>query len=383
MVGPERISTRQLAVLLLFVTIGDMLLVLPPHVAQLVKQDAWIAHLLGLAAGLAIAWLLLKFALSLGSEGLAEQNRRALGAWAGGAVTVVYLLYFLLNSSLMMRETSDFLTTVLFPETPLRAIHGLATLAFVVGIRYGLQSIARAGEMFLPVFGILYAVLLLLLIPQAQPEKLQPMLAADAVSMVRGIYMSAIYPFCELCIFIVVIPLVIRRKHMTRDYFLAVAIGGLGSFAVMLMSILVLGGTMTAHYLYPAYILAGKVSLGHFIERLEALIAVNLILLTFMKTVLYGYGFAMILSQMFRLDDYRPLAFPTGMLVFGMAYFMWPNVVEYNDGLFRYWGDLDALVGIVLPLALLGLYKWRSPAKGGKASEGRRPPAPRRGTAAE
>lgn len=375
---PERISTRQLAVLLLFVTIGDMLLVLPPHVAELVKQDAWIAHLLGVAAGLGIAWLLLKFALALGSEGLVERNRRTLGTWAGGAVSAVYMLYFLLNSSLMMRETSDFLTTVLFPETPLRAIHGLAALAFVVGIRYGLQSIARAGELFLPVFGILYAILLLLLLPQVQPGKLQPMLAADAVSMLEGIYISAIYPFCELCVFIMVIPLVVRRKHMKRDYLLAVAVGGLSSFAVMLMSILVLGGVMTAHYLYPAYILAGKINVGHFIERLESLIAVNLILLTFMKTVLFGYGFAMVLAQMFRLDDYRPLAFPTGMLVFGLAYFMWPNVVEYNDGLFRYWGDLDVLVGILLPLALLGLYKWRSPAKGGKASEGKRSTAPRR-----
>jgi spore germination protein KB len=369
MAAEERISTRQLATLLIYATIGDMLLVLPPVIADATKQDAWIASLFGLIVGLALASILFLFGKMLGDKGLIEQNRMMLGSLAGGIVSVLYLLYFLLNSAVMVRETADFLTTVLFPETPLRAIHGLAVIVLVFGVKAGIQSIARTGEVFLPIFGFLYMALVLLLLPQVQSERLHPIMAASYPELLRGTMMAAIYPFCELCVILMIMPSVTKRKHMARDYGVAVAIGGLCSFAIVLLSILVLGGTMTAHYNYPAYILSGKISIGHFVERLEAILAVNLILLTFMKTVMYFYAFVLGTAQLFKLGDYRPLAFPTGMIVFGLAFIIWPNVVYYKDYLFEYWADADVVVGLLLPLALAGLYKWKAGTKRGKPAK--------------
>lgn len=365
----ERISTKQLAVLILFVMFGDMLLVLPPIVADEAKQDAWIAGLFGIFAGLLVAWLLFAFAKSIGPSGLVEQNRRKLGVWAGGCVTVLYLLYFLFNTSLMVRQTADFLTTQLFPETPLRAIGVLAIFVMVVGAKYGLETIARTGEVFFPIFVILFAALLLMLVPQIEAEKLQPMMATSVPDMMRGTLLAAAYPFCQLCVMLMVLPHVTGKRHLARDYGIAVALGGLGNFAVILFSVLVLGGAMTAYFIHPVYVLSQKISIGHFLERLEAVIAVNLILSTYMKMVLYFYAFLHGTAQLFGTGDYRRLAFPTGMILFGLALFISPNIIYYNDVIMRYWADLDLIAGVALPLLLLALYRIRGKTK--------QPPSPR------
>lgn len=369
MAAEERISARQLAILLIYVTVGDMQFVLPPVLAKTAKQDAWIAGLLGLLAGLVIAWILYRLGKAVGDQGFVERNRTLLGRWAGGAFSIFFLLYFMLNSAVMVRESADFLTTLLFPETPLRAINALAVIALVVGAKCGIQSIARSGEVFFPIFALLFSALLLMLLPQIEMERLQPIMAANGPELARGTMQMAVYPFCELCVFLMVIPSVIKRGHTGRDYMIAAAIGGLCILAVVLLSVLVLGGTMSAHYTYPIYVMSGKISIGQFLERVEAILAVNLVLLTFMKTVVYFYAFVAGMAQLFKLSDYRSLAFPAGMLVFGLAFVIWPNVVEFKEELFVYWADLDVLVGLLLPLALIALYRWRGGTKRKKTAK--------------
>jgi spore germination protein KB len=101
-----------------------------------------------------------------------------------------------------------------------------------------------------------------------------------------------------------------------------------------------------------------------FVERLEAVLAVNLILSTYVKNVLFYYAFVLGAAQFFKFRDYRPLVFPTGMIVFGLAFLVSPNIVYYNEVIMRYWVDLDVLVGLILPLILLALYKMMSRSKG-------------------
>lgn len=356
----ERISTKQLAVLIIFTTVGDMLLVLPPTIANVVKQDSWLAGLFGLAAAIPITWVIYAFGKSLSGTGLVELNRRLLGRWAGGLLSAVFLLFFLFNCALMIREASDFLTTQLFPETPLRAIHVLTIFALMVGVKYGLQTIARTGEIFFPIFTFLYLALVFFLSPQIKTERLHPIMASGVPTLLHGTLHAAVFPFCELVVIVMIMPYLARNKHLPRDFALAVAIGGIGSFLIILLAILVLGGEKTAFYDYPSYILAQKISVGHFLERLEALLAVNLILSTYVKTVLYFFAFATGTAQWLKLRDYRSIVVPTAMILFGLAYFVSPNVVYYSRIIMNYWVDVDVLIGFVFPLLLLLLFKWRT-----------------------
>ncbi|MEF3304791.1 GerAB/ArcD/ProY family transporter [Paenibacillus sp. GYB003] len=360
MANDDRISTRQFTVLVLFITLGDILLVVPSMVAAFVKQDLWISGLVGVFAGLPVALLLYAYGTVSAGTGFVGYNRRLLGRWAGGLVSIVYIVYFLYNCSMMVRETGDFLTTQLFPETPLRAIHVLAVTAMVVGAKYGLQTIARSGEIFLPFYVFLYLMLVVLLLPKIDAARLQPILGSGMPELLHGSLLAASFPFCELCVIFLIVPHVVRSSHLARDYIIAVILGGCGIFVIDLLAVLALGGKMTAHFIYPTYILAQKISIGHFVERLEALLAINHILSTYLKTTLYFYAFSEVIAQLFKLPDYRSLVIPSGLIVFGMAYLVSSDVLFFNDMAVRYWVDMDVLAGFALPLLLLVVHKLKS-----------------------
>lgn len=52
MLEKGKISTRQLTILVMLLTIGDSILVIPPSTTHYAKQNAWISSLIGMVVGL-------------------------------------------------------------------------------------------------------------------------------------------------------------------------------------------------------------------------------------------------------------------------------------------------------------------------------------------
>ncbi|WP_019123838.1 GerAB/ArcD/ProY family transporter [Brevibacillus massiliensis] len=71
-----RISLRQFTVLVMLITVGNSILVLPAIPALEAKQDAWISGLVGLAAGLLVVYLCCKTGALHPRLTLVESNRK-------------------------------------------------------------------------------------------------------------------------------------------------------------------------------------------------------------------------------------------------------------------------------------------------------------------
>ncbi|RAV12997.1 spore gernimation protein [Paenibacillus contaminans] len=351
MLEKGRLSTKQLSVLVIFSVIGESLLVIPSSVAEEAKQDAWISGLIGMTAGLLIAWMIFRIGQTYGPKTLIEHNRALLGRWAGGTVSVLYLLYFLINISALIREIGDFITTQFLPETPLRAVHLIIVILIIWAVKSGLETLARAGEVFFPLFAVLLISMFVFLLPQFHSDRLQPMLGQGIPSILRGSLFIFAFPFCELIVLLMIFPYVAHNPKLQKDYMLAVLFGGLTICLLILISILVLGPNLSAYHSYASYAIAQKISIGHFVERLEALLAVNWIVSTYYKISLFYYGLILGSAQLFNLRDYRQLTVPTGMIVFGLAFIISPNIVYFNAKV-SYWVIIDILFALLIPALL-------------------------------
>ncbi|WP_158289429.1 GerAB/ArcD/ProY family transporter [Paenibacillus flagellatus] len=369
MIDNGRISVKQLAALVLFFVIGDNLLVYPSIAASVSKQDAWLSGLLGIMLGLGAAWFLFRFGRLKPDSTLVGFARDVLGRWAGGAVVVLYLCYFLINASVILREIGDFTTTQFFPNTPIQVIHLMVVFILVWGFKSGLETIARTGEVFFPIFALLLTSLFVFLMPQVEFSRVQPIMGQGLPNIVRGSMYLFTYSFCEMCLFLMILPSVVRNRHAARDFVLASSIGGIAVFAIATLSILVLGADLSAHYRYTSYVLAQKISIGHFVERVEPILAINWIISTYFKSMLNGYAFLIGISELLGLRDVRALAVPFGVLLFGLAYIVSPNVVFFSS-MFPYWIEMDMLFGLFIPGVLFAVHvmkKGRSKRKTAKA----------------
>ncbi|MEK4075229.1 endospore germination permease [Paenibacillus sp. FSL M7-0656] len=356
----EKLTIRQFAVLTFTTIIGDMILLYPTMVAYSAKQDAWICSLLSLPIGLFILWLMYKLHRTYPNMSLIEICPKVLGKWLGSVLSAAYLFYFLMGASICIREVGDFMTTQIYLNTPIRAIIILFVVTLTWGMLKGLGTIGRSSELLAPIVVFSLLFLIIFLLPQAEVSRLKPFFNTPVFSMIDGSFRAAAASFGELIILSMIMPYVTHSSHLRRDMMFSALLGSALLTSLVLIALLVLGSTLTQHNVYISYVLAQKINVGNFFQRIEALTAIAWLLSTYFKSLLYVFGFVVGTAQLFRLKDYKPLTLPSMMLFFAMSILISPNIVFYTTTIMYAWFDWDVTVSIVLPIFLLLVHQARA-----------------------
>ena len=351
-----RLSSRQLIVLVLFVFVGDMALIYPLTMVADSHQDAWIASLISLLLGLACIAIPIKVHYFYPQLNLIEKINKILGKWVGTAVNLFYLFFFLMATAIYIREIEDFMGTQIFEKTPSAVFRFMTLFLVIYGLRLGLETLARAAEIFLPLFILFFASLMFLLLPQVQLENLFPIMNTPLPKLLHSVLFGISYPFGEMIVFQMVHPYVKQSKNTNRDIFLTMIIGAAVLNLILFLSLTVLGAYLSEHQFYAAYILAQKINIGNFLQRIEALMAIVWVITTFFKTALYFYAFTLGTAQLFNLKSFRSLIFPVGFLVFGCAQLVSKDIIFYIKKIPAYWVDWDFTIVFGIPLLLMVVY---------------------------
>ncbi|MBY0013362.1 GerAB/ArcD/ProY family transporter [Paenibacillus typhae] len=355
----DRISSAQMVVLGLFAFIGDMALVYPAVMASTARQDAWITGLISLPLGIGTIFLMVSLGNINPNKTIIELSQQVLGKWLGGAVGLYYLFFYLLAGSTYIREIEDFLCTQIYEGTPGGVIRIMGIFVLVYGLRLGLETLGRASQIFFPLFVLFLICLMVLLLPQIRLERLQPMLNTPAPDMIHSVMFGVFYPFGEMCVFLMIYPYVQKSDKINRDIFISICAGAVALNIILILSLTVLGVYFTEHDFYAAYILARKINVANFLQRIEAVMATAWIISTYFKTVLFFYAFVLGTAQFLKLKSYRPLIFPTAFLLYGLSQLIAKNIIFYVKEIPAYWVDWNMTYSFVLPLLMLIVFKVR------------------------
>ncbi len=354
-----KISVRQFVEFVFLITIGDSILVLPSIPAFEAKQDAWISSIIGLVIGLLIVNLFTTVGKLYPRLTLVEYNKKILGKWFGTAVILLFLPYLFLSAAAHVRQIGDFMTTQILPETPIQAIHIIFLSIIIMGVRLGLETMARAGEILCPWFIMFFIAFIIFLSPQIELERMQPILAEGFKPVLRGSLASISFPFMELVVFLMIFPYVDRPKEIRRSFLLGALLGGIVLITIIAISILVLGADLTARNMYSSYSVAREINIGDFLQRDEIIIAIMWFITSFFKITLYFYVFNLGVAQLLKLKEYRMLTLPFGMILVVLSLVIAPNITYYNNAIAKYWSYYDLTYSVLLPLMLLGMYTFR------------------------
>jgi spore germination protein KB len=350
-----KISNTQLSVLIITYTIGTSILTVPVIASKVAKQDGWISSFLAIGCGLLLVLLYGIIAERSPNQTLAQYSEKVLGKWCGGTISILFSLYYLLLTSIFLRVTGDFITTHILTETPIQAVEILFLLPIIYAVRLGLEPLSRTSEMVFPYIISFIILSVLFLLPHAKVENLTPFLENGVGPVFLGAFDILGAPFLNLFIFLMITPFVNKPKKIIRNLFFSTLVGGVLITVITLLAILVLGADVTARLNYSPYMLAQRIDIGNFIQRIEIVAGAFIFISLFIKTAICYYSMVLGFAQTLRLKNYKLLTLPLGFIVLVFSITFFPNIIYFQTFNGKTWTPITLVYGVIFPLLLLSV----------------------------
>lgn len=366
MLEKGKISHRQLTVLTLLYTIGTSILIVPSIMSAYSRQDGWIACLVGIGANLLSILIYSALARRYPSLSLAEYSEKILGKWLGKALSLFFLSFIFLLSALLLRVLGNFMTTHIMPNTPIEITIILFMTVVVYAVRLGLETTARAAEIFLPFVIALFLFLAFFLLPQIELDRVEPIFEEG----IKPIILGAFYYFNlqEQVILMMLVPYTNRPEKARSALISGTLLGSVFILVSVLLSTLVLGTEFTQRNMYASYTLAKQISVGNFLQRVEAMLAIIWLVTIFFKTVICVYAVTLGTAQTLQLKDYRTLTLPFALLLVFLSLLVYDNIVSFISFTPKVFSVYATIFMVLIPVGLLGIDAFRSGFKGNQSS---------------
>ncbi|ADK16932.1 Spore germination protein YndE [Clostridium ljungdahlii DSM 13528] len=359
-----KITNHQLFSLATSIAFGGSVLIVPALVASIAKQDAWITSLLTPAFGIPIIWIYCFLGSQYPDMTLVGIIKKIFGKWIGLIVAGSVVFFYLTIAYHLPWYIDNFITTQVMPQTPAYIISSLFVIAVVIALLYGLETFARASEIIIYFTSILFFLAMILVLPNAKIENIQPVFENGIIPILKSsVFLSCFLTF-PLITLMMIYPINLNnisdgKKSLFKGYLW----GAFMIFITNFMSILVLGSGITAKEQYPTYLLAKEINVGIVFTRLEFIIAAVWIVTLFIIGVSFFYAGIVGLTELLKLQDYKKIVMPLGLIVLVMSEVVFPDTIYQANWVNFIWTPFSITYGLIVPTLLLFVFfikKWIS-----------------------
>ena len=342
MLEKGRISSRQFFFLIFTFILSNSLYNLPTISITQAKQDVWLAMLLALGIDAVVAVVLYILGLRYPQQTIFEYSESILGKVLGKLVALVFALFFLIMGSIILKTLTDFLTTVIMPETPMLAFSIIFLLVSTYAVNAGLEVLGRLSEIIGPVMLISLISVLLFNLESIEVARLQPAFQHSPLEIVKASLLPA--SWFGVCIAMGIF----MAYHNKPKETLKVKLGGVVTGVVLLIlgmleAITVFGVEMCTSQNYLLYRLSQMIEVGDFFERFEVLEVFIWMTGGFISVIILYYHSTLGLAQLLRFPKYQSLTPFIGGIILFLSLSLFDNFTE----------RLSLFKGLVFPFLAL------------------------------
>jgi spore germination protein KB len=310
----ENISLTQLFMLIFNFLLGSAIVV---GVGKEAKQDAWIAIILMTLIGIGLMYFYYSINQLLPNKNLFEIMEYCFTRPIAILLSLGYVLYFLYTTTRVIRTFGEMITTAILPITPIEVI----TLSIMLVIGYiiylGLEVLARITEIFAP-YVVLFLTLLLILLPvsgEIELHNTQPILGDGIKPILKAMFPSLlVFPFGELVVFTIILTSVKELKKSKKTALIAVLVAGIVLTVTSILMVVTVGVDIVEYANFPLLNVTKRISIGHFIERIDPLVVFIMTLGVIVKSTIFIYCSLKGLEYVFKVP-YRYFTIPISMFV--------------------------------------------------------------------
>ncbi|MGE5576679.1 MAG: GerAB/ArcD/ProY family transporter [Syntrophothermus sp.] len=357
MIRDGHIDLRQAAVLAQILITAKVFVTLPRVMAERAGSAAWILILIGGVVAWVGLFFITRLSLRFPKYSLIELTEALLGPVFGRLVGLLFIGYFLYVTSIVMREFTETFKTAILPDTP-PSVLTIVMLSILMYAAYcGLEALARASELLFP-FIVVSFFAALLVWPNVRLGFLRPFWGPGIpVLLKNGLLAASIYG--EILFLAMIFPFLRQKGDAWRAGTSAILVSGIILSSLTALAVAVFSDRGLAQIPFPMLTLARLVNLGKFLQRVEAVYVFVWFFTGALKLSIAFYVTVLGTAQLLKLEDFRPLIWPYGLLVFSLS-FIPRNLIEaFTDDIdiLRRYGTIVAFLlpaGLWLLAVMLG-----------------------------
>jgi spore germination protein KB len=354
-----KINARQAGLLMFSFLMGSAILMIPSAVTSLAEQDGWLSVVIASLFGLVFILLYTQLGLLFPRQSIVQYSETILGKWAGKIVGLLYIWYFFHLATIVTRNFSDFVIGITIPDTPMLVISGSFIVVIAYAIRGGIETLGRVNELMIPVRELFVLLVIILSIRIMNTENLAPFMANGMIPVLKGGMLVTSFPFGETILFAMLIPNISNQHKVKKSYVVSMLTGGFFLTLAVLVTVLVLGPSITSRFIFPYQSVIRDIEAADFITNLDS---IGMLLWTssgFVKIAVCYYCTVIGIGQWCGISDYRPIVTPVGILIVIFSLTVFESTVENASFDVTVWPFYSLPFNILIPLAMLIVAKIR------------------------
>ncbi|MBY0120974.1 endospore germination permease [Bacillus sp. S/N-304-OC-R1] len=357
-----KISSLQMAMLMYPTILATAILSVPSITANFAKQDLWLSPIIASTIGFVTMLVAYKLHKLFPGKTIIEFNEIIIGKVPGKIVSIIFILFYMQTSGLIIRDYGEFIVSSFLYKTPLIVIMSsmVALCAFMV--HAGLEALSRVGQILFPLFILPFFFLILLLSPFFEVGNILPILEKGIMPPLKGAYPLSGW-FTEVFIIIFLLPY-LTDKQKGLKYGMLSILGVMITLVLVNLTVLFVLGLTTSSKQYPLMNVSRYISYADFFENLDSITMAVWILGAFIKISVFYYAVVLGTAQLLNLTDYRPFVWPIGILLIELSYWSMPNMIYFNEHSKTYFSLYAAAIQTMLPILLLTVAFIRKKHKG-------------------
>jgi spore germination protein KB len=358
-VDGQKISPGQLFSLIFLFNMGTALVV---NLGIDAEKDAWLTVALGTVGGLFIFFVYTSLFRLFPNLSLISYMKEILGKWIAWPLGLLYSIFFIYGAARDVRDGGDLLVSAILDQTPVIVINAIMVMSVAYVLNKGMEVLARMSLIFMAILLMLgvVSILFLLFSGLIELDRLLPVLGSGWMPVIKTTLNQTIpFPHFEVVCFTMLLPYLNQQKIGIRAGFAAVLISGTILTFTTILNIAVLSTEIAGRATFPLLQTISLINIGEFIQRLDVIVVLTLIIGVFFKVAIFFYVGVMAAANLFQVQDHRKLIFPVGLIILVLSIIIAGNFPEHiEEGNFSL-QTIFVLFGAVIPITLLLVGKVR------------------------
>jgi spore germination protein KB len=312
--GNIKIGLLQFFTLTVLFELGTALVV---NLGMESDKDAWISILLGNLIGLIVfagyAYLYRKFP----NLPLTAYIRQLFGKYVGSLISIAYIVIFLNLAGRDLRDGSSMLVMATMHRTPLLIISMLMILSSAYVLHKGVEVLSRTSLVFAVIVILigLFCSSMLMFSGSINLNRLLPVFENGIKPVVSSVlHQNYMFPFGEMICFTMLMPYLNNVKKGPWVIAAGIFVSGILLSMTMALNISVLGTDIVRRSPFPLMPTISKISISDFIQRVDILIVMVLIIGVFFKLSVFFAAALIGISELFKIP-YRRMVYPVALII--------------------------------------------------------------------